>query len=364
MKNTNYLYILCCIGALVTAGLRVNAQNAGLSISWNGSAYVVKMEVVSGTTPLFLGSSQITIVTPAAMSTAGIAVTCASPCSPNQWVANTFVNAPAAAPGNNFVAVATLGGNMGAVTGGSSITLFTFTLPGGCNSDVRLFSNATDPNSSQMPGGQDFKNNLVNGLINFEFYNGNNNNNAVCAPAPLDLLAFNATREANNVRLTWQTENETGVSHFSVQRSTDGVRFEPIARTAATNLPSARYDYLDERVPETPLVYYRLEQFDADSSSTFSPVRSVRFPQNPLRLSVAPNPAAREVTLTVGSRTERTVSVQVVDAAGSVRYSARHTLVSGNNNITISVQDWPSGTYVVTVLHGTDRWEQRLVVQH
>ncbi len=364
MKNTNFLYILCCIGVLFTTGLRSNAQNAGLSLSWNGSAYVVRMEVVSGTSPLFLGSSQITIVTPAAMSTAGIAVTCVSPCSPNQWVANTFVNAPTAAPGSNFVAIATLGGNMGAVAGGSSVTLFTFTLPGGCNNAVRLFSNATDPNSSQMPGGQDFKNNLVNGLINFEFYNGNNNNNVVCAPAPLDLLAFNANREANNVRLDWQTENETEMSHFSIQRSVDGVRFEPIARTAAINQPTARYNYLDERVPPAALVYYRLEQLGADSSSTFSPVRSVRFPQNPLRLSVAPNPAAREVTLTVNSRTERTVSVQIVDAVGSARYSVRHALVQGANPVTISVQDWPSGTYVITVLDGTERVEQRLVVQH
>jgi hypothetical protein len=364
MKSINFLHILYCAGIFLAMGFRANAQNAGLSLSWNGTAYVVKMEVVSGATPLFLGSSQITIVTPAAMSTAGIAVTCGSPCSPNQWVANTFVNAPAAAPGSNFVAIATLGGNMGAVAGGSSITLFTFTLPGGCNSAVRLFSNATDPNSSQMPGGQDFKNNLVNGLVNFEFYNGSNNNNVVCTPAPLDLLVFNVNREANNARLDWQTENEMEMSHFSIQRSVDGVRFEPIARIVATNQPTARYNYLDERVPSAALVYYRLEQFDADSTSDFSPVRSVRFPQNPLRLSVAPNPATREVSLTVSSRMERTVSVQVVDATGSVLYSARHALVQGANLMTISVADWPSGTYIVTVLEGTERVEQRLVVQH
>jgi Secretion system C-terminal sorting domain len=341
----------------------VFSQNAGLSLTWNGTAYVVKMDVVTGANPLFLGSSQISIVTPSSVVTSGIVVTCVSPCL-NPWNANTFVNAPAAAPSSNFIAIATLGGNMGNVANGSAVTLFTFTLPGGCNTGVRLFDNINDPNSSQMPGGQDFKNTLVNGLVNFEFYNGTNGNNVVCTPAPLDLLRFTANLEGENVRLDWATENEINVSHFEVQRSLDGVRYAAIGRKDAFNLREARYDYLDEDVPDARVVYYRLHQYDLDNAAVYSPVRMVRLSSENLRLSVSPNPAARGLKITIGAPEEMAASVQIHNAAGVQMYSERHTLQSGSNEITLAVTDWPEGTYVVSVQAGTRRNEQRFIVQH
>ena len=364
MKKVNIIYAVCCFAAVFCWNNIVLGQNAGLSISWNGAAYVVKMEVVTGANPLLLGSSQVSIVTPAAMSTAGITVNCAAPCGSSQWNANTFVNAPSAAPGSNFVAIASLGGNMGNVVAGTSVTLFTFTLVGGCDPNVRLFANGSDPSSAQMPSGQDFGNNLNNGLSNTEFYNGSNNNGVVCIPAPLDLLRFVAQPEGRNVRLLWATENETDMDYFELQRSVDGVHFDSIATQTALNQPSARYEYLDERVPEASIVYYRLEQFEKNGARSFGPVRSVRFPQARIRLALTPNPAWRSVVVSVAVPDEITVSLQVMNAAGAVLYSQRHELAKGENVITLAVTDWPEGTYVVSLLSGTERLEQRLVVQH
>lgn len=359
MKNI----LLVAILGFFCSNSFVFSQNAGLSLTWNGTAYVVKMDVVTGANPLFLGSSQISIVTPSSVVTSGIVVTCVSPCL-NPWNANTFVNAPSAAPSSNFIAIATLGGNMGNVASGSAVTLFTFTLPGGCNTGVRLFDNINDPNSSQMPGGQDFKNTLVNGLINFEFYNSNNGNNVVCVPAPLDLLRFTANLEGENVRLDWKTENEINVSHFEVQRSEDGIRYATIGRKEAYNLREARYDFLDEDVPNTRVAYYRLQQYDLDNTAVYSPVRSVRLQSERLRLSVSPNPAARGLVITIGAPEDMVAAVQIHNAAGVQMYSERHTLQSGANEITLAVTDWPEGTYVVSVQSGTRSNEQRFVVKH
>ena len=359
MKNILFVFVL------FISNYTSNAQNAGLSIQWDGAAYVVKMEVVTGANPLFLGSSQVSIVTPAAVSTAGISVTCVSPCSVSSWTANTFVNAPPAAPGNNFVAIASLGGNMGTVANGASVTLFTFTLPGGCNQNVRLFINGTDPNSSQMPGGQDFSNTLVNGLTAGEFYNGINISDVNCAPLPLDLLRFAARFDGKNVLLNWSTQNEQDLQYFDIQRSADGVQYESIGQTRASNTPKAFYDWPDERLPAgVGVLFYKLRQVALDNAVSFSPVRQVRIPAEQLRLSVAPVPANTMMTVTIGSPNETMASVEVSDATLRTIYSERHPLNKGENQIDIAVANWPAGTYLLTVRSSEQRAEQRVVVQH
>jgi len=311
-----------------------------------------------------LGSSQISIVTPASVSTAGLVVNCISPCGVSPWTANTFVNAPPAAPGNNFVAIATLGGNMGNIANGASVTLFTFTLTGGCDENVRLFINGTDPNSGQMPGGQDFSNTLVNGLTAFEFYNGTNFEDVNCLPLPLDLLLFAARYDGKNVLLHWETSNEKDMQYFDIQRSVDGVQFESIGLVRATNLPENTYGWPDERIPaDVRKLFYRLEQFDANGASTYSPVRQVALPGGLFRLAVSPVPASTRMTLAIGSPEETTASVEVSDATLRVVYSRRHDLLNGENNISIDVTNWPSGTYLVTVRSKNHHAEERVVVQ-
>lgn len=341
------------------------AQNAGLSLQWNGSAYVVKMEVTTGANPLLLGSSQVSIVTPAAVTTAGFTVTCVTPCSVGGWSANAFVNAPPAAPGNNFVAIATFGGNMGNMVNGSSVTLFTFTLPGGCNQNVRLFINGTDPNSAQMPGGQDFSNTLVNGLTAFEFYNGTNLNDVICVPAPLDLLHFAARLDGDNVLLNWVTQNERDMHHFDVQRSADGINFENIGQQRAVNTAFAVYDWLDERLPAgIQVLYYRLLQVSLDNSGSTSPVRQIRVRIDQFRLSAAPVPAHSVMTVTIGSPDETTAAVVVSDATLRTLYNGRHAINKGATTIEISVSNWPAGTYLLSVKSGDRSAQMSIVVSH
>ncbi len=359
MKNILlFLFTFCWISGL-------QSQNAGLSLTWNGTAYVVKMEVVTGANPLLLGSSQVSIVTPAAIATAGISVTCVAPCSNGAWSANTFVNAPAAAPGNNFIAIASPGGNMGNVLNGSSVTLFTFTLPGGCNEDVRLFNNGTDPGSGQMPGGQDFGNSLVNGLTAGEFYNGVNIDDVTCLPLPLDLLRFAAVYTDQKVQLNWLTQSEKDMLYFDIQRSADGVLYETIGRQTAANTPEALYSWPDEHLPPgIQKLYYRLQLTGLNNHISYSPARTVQVPLAQFGVSASPVPASSTLTVHIQSPDEITASIVITDALQRSLYSQRHTLSKGENMVDISVNNWPAGTYLLSVTSADRKTGIRVVVQH
>ncbi len=341
------------------------AQNAGLSLTWDGSKYVVKMELVTPPTPstLFLGASQVSIVVPAFMNANALAVTCVQPCNAGPWAVNTIQNAWPALPNNDFVAIATLGGDMGVVTANTSITLFTFTLAEGCDPGVRLFINGTDPTSAQMPNGSDFKNTLVNALNNFEFYNGTNTNTVSCAIVPLELLAFEARWDGQHAQLDWQTRNETDMHHFLLQRATDGQHFQTIATTPATNRSAASYTHLDAAVPPTNAVFYRLEQVGNDGISAYSPVRTL-YTSSVFSANISPNPAIEHAQLHFINNHEQSAQVQVFDLSGKLVLEQHHDLLaSGAHTLDLGVAALPPGIYQCHLMLGKGIiWQQRFVV--
>lgn len=92
----------------------------------------------------------------------------------------------------------------------------------------------------------------------------NTNSNMVCANIlPLKLLNFSGTLDDNQVKLKWLTKEEINVDYFSLEKSIDGIKFEPLTKVSAlnnvTNIEN-RYTYLDINVKTKN--YYRLISID------------------------------------------------------------------------------------------------------
>lgn len=99
--------------------------------------------------------------------------------------------------------------------------------------------------------------------------NGNN-------PLPVELLDFTAKAEGPNVRLDWTTASERNNAWFTIERSADAVRFDPILTVAGAGNSTQLLSYSDlDRAPLNGMNYYRLRQTDTDGTSTLSQVRSV-----------------------------------------------------------------------------------------
>lgn len=97
-----------------------------------------------------------------------------------------------------------------------------------------------------------------------------------CEVLPVELLHFTASEIGGIVRLAWATASEQNSDHFTVDRSTDGVWFVPIAQVPAAGDAQQRIDYLHDDVePPARTVYYRLRQFDRDGTEHTGPVAVV-----------------------------------------------------------------------------------------
>ena len=133
--------------------------------------------------------------------------------------------------------------------------------------------------------------------------------NIMVAPMPVVLLSFNVSgfksfNGNTNTLVSWETATEINVSHFNVQRSTDGVTFYTIGKVKAKG--ASKYSFIAPPPPEGGIVYFRLEVVDKNGSKTYSEVKEWTIDNG--RLTISPNPAKDYFTISGGNIREVFVS--------------------------------------------------------
>jgi hypothetical protein len=109
------------------------------------------------------------------------------------------------------------------------------------------------------------------------------------------LLGFEADQMKNSIVLKWITSNEEELDKFTIERSLDGVNYDPIAnKTAAGNSAEIlKYQFRDEK-PTKGYSYYRLRITNNMGNDEFSMVTPVKFEPESANLltieSAGPNP--------------------------------------------------------------------------
>ncbi|MDX5346134.1 MAG: T9SS type A sorting domain-containing protein, partial [Hymenobacteraceae bacterium] len=112
-------------------------------------------------------------------------------------------------------------------------------------------------------------------------------------PLPVELLYISATAEGEAVNVRWATASEQNSDYFTVERSSDGVLFEPVATVKGAGFSNElnTYQVMDKN-PLQGISYYRLKQADLDGQVNYSKIQSVAFSGNALPgFVVFPNPS-------------------------------------------------------------------------
>lgn len=117
---------------------------------------------------------------------------------------------------------------------------------------------------------------------------------------PVEWLDFQA-RLINDERATlctWSTGSETNNAYFTVERSADGLEWEPLGDVpgAGNSSVERNYQFTDQQ-PLFGRSYYRIRQTDFNGAFKFSDIRSVERKQAQ-PFAVAPNPGRDRFTLT------------------------------------------------------------------
>jgi len=160
---------------------------------------------------------------------------------------------------------------------------------------------------------------------------------------PVELIDFQGEALVEGNQLRWTTGSETGSDHFTVESSSDGLRFTPIGDVDAVGSGdrAADYEFLDRNASDG-LTYYRLRMVDVDSKEDLSnAIAVVRSASGPI---IFPNPASDHITWT---RSEGATRMLVHDALGKVVHEQAIGLGAA---ATASIAHLPNGHYSLEVL--------------
>jgi len=173
---------------------------------------------------------------------------------------------------------------------------------------------------------------------------------------PLVIKNYELKIKNEGVVNKWITLNEINVSHFNIQRSSNGIEFNTIQQTTAKNNTYNEYSITDLQ-PLNGTSYYRIEAIDKDGKKTYSKTLSITTNFKPQTLNLYPNPAANIVNIKFSDIKQ----VYITDITGRLLLSKQ---ISGVSNTQLNIASIGKGIFFVRVTDSKGNAQtEKLIVQ-
>jgi len=128
---------------------------------------------------------------------------------------------------------------------------------------------------------------------------------------------------------------------------------------AARQTSGKQYYELLDKHPYQGVSYYRL----LIGRDKYSDIRTITIGADQ-SFTLSPNPARDQVVISVKGQTREQADITILSIDGKVVYTAKQTLSSGMNTITIPLsKSWSAGTYLVQVADASGTRQQKLVIR-
>jgi hypothetical protein len=185
---------------------------------------------------------------------------------------------------------------------------------------------------------------------------------------PVKLYSFSANLNNNKVDLKWVTASEINVSHFIVEKSTDGVNYTNAGVVFANGNATDKTNYsLTDNINTSlsGVIYYRLRSVDIDGKNELSATRIIRISkqkEETVSIVTYPNPVSNEVRITIPANWQNKKVVYEVYAANG-RMVKRSETASSSQTETVNVSSLSPGFYIVRVSFEGQTAQQKIVKQ-
>jgi hypothetical protein len=212
---------------------------------------------------------------------------------------------------------------------------------------------------------------LTNTLANTPFGVGSG-----ASPLPLRWLSYQVTLMNTDGHINWATVSESGVSHYILERSTDGIHYTELAKIKSQENIYSTNNYLwcDKNVAELASqhiyqLYYHLIQVEADGSRIDAGVRIIHLnagrvtPSAISKVSLFPNPFQQHVSVSFDLDKAQMVSVLVADINGKNIMNEKYQGRVGNNQLLLSDENLASGIYMLHLSVGNEVIIYKMVKQ-
>jgi hypothetical protein len=183
----------------------------------------------------------------------------------------------------------------------------------------------------------------------------------------IELLRFTAVVKDAHTQLNWATASETNNDYFTVEKSIDGINFEPITTVdgAGNSSQILNYSAIDNTL-QHGISYYHLKQTDYNGQISYSNLVAVEYQHtNNSIFNIYPNPNHGGLLNLQLPKNNATVLVVVYDMLGKTIYSeVIVTSLNGSDIHTINLpQKLISGTYVITATSDNKFYNNKIIIR-
>ncbi len=176
-----------------------------------------------------------------------------------------------------------------------------------------------------------------------------------CNDPPAELVSWEAIAKEKTVDLFWQTEEESNLDYYEIQKMDNINYFKSIGEETAKGSQS-NYQFTDE-APVNGINVYRLKLVRDDGVYDYSPEVKVLFPAKP-NIKIFPNPANDRIFIELLSA-EEPVELEFFNYAGQ---SIFHTQWIRANQKDFDVSSWPVGVYFYQLKKGAEKISGKLLI--
>jgi hypothetical protein len=145
--------------------------------------------------------------------------------------------------------------------------------------------------------------------------------------------------DGGQVELKWVTGFEFNSNRFDIERSLDGRKWLTAGTVKAQGISTVKkvYSFYDEVGRNTALkkdLYYRLKQVDNEGKAAVSRLLVVRVYNTPVvkMMSVTPNPAKKDISVTTQLNESSYVAMKILNASGAIVMNKTSKADAGANN--------------------------------
>lgn len=186
-------------------------------------------------------------------------------------------------------------------------------------------------------------------------------------PLPIELLSFKSECKGNlGVELQWSTASEIDNSHFTLERSEDGIIWETFADQilgAGNSSAEQEYTQMDNN-PFRGLTYYRLTQTDFDGEKeTFDPIVSDCDGVGFEIITAYEMQTADKLQLVVSAAHDEVFEIELMDMSGKrAVYEQKVALQEGLNYFTIDKNNLGFGMYIIKLQSETELLTRKILL--